>query len=154
MAESNSVLSPRRKFALIIGNNNYSRPENRLYHCITDADDLGTKLKTINFKVNIYHDLTLIDMFTTINEFLHKIVDADLVLFYFSGHGCQVDGKNYLIPVNDAQIVTDVDVKSLAVGVEYIIKKLTELNPSNVTVFLLNCCQNYWPETLSKTQGK
>ena len=154
MADSNSVLSSHRKLALIIGNNNYSRSENKLSHCITDTEDLGAVLKTINFKVRRCQDLTLVDMITTLNEFFKRIVDGDLVLFYFSGHGYQVDGKNYLIPVDDAKIITNEDVKSLAISVDHILEKLAEHNSSYVNICILDCCHKYWPKNISKTRGK
>jgi uncharacterized caspase-like protein len=154
MATSNMISSSRRKLALIIGNNEYSRPENRLRHCINDANDLNKLLKTINFTVDINHDLTNAEMVSAINSFSKTIHDGDLVLFYFSGHGYQVGGENYLMPIDDAKIKTEDDVESFAIPVERTIGQFAAQNPSYVTIFILDCCRVYWPKNMPKTRGK
>lgn len=88
-----------RKIALVIGNQNYSRPENRLRHSMNDADDLSAMLRSINFHVKTAYDLTKSQMVSTISSFSEKIVDGDWVLFYFSGHGYQINGRNYFMHV-------------------------------------------------------
>jgi len=154
MATSNSISSPRRKLALIIGNNNYSRPESRLRHCINDANDLNKELKKINFNVYINHDLTNAEMVSTMNSFSKTIRDDDLVLFYFSGHGYQVSDRNYLMPVDDAGIETEEDVEDFGVPVERTIDKFAAKNPSYVTIFILDCCRKYWPKNIPMSRGK
>ncbi|CAF3862573.1 unnamed protein product, partial [Rotaria sp. Silwood1] len=114
MATSNAGSSFRRKRALVIGNNNYSRPDSKLRHCINDANDLSKLLEKISFKVTTHHDLTNEQMVKAIRDFGNTIVDGDLVMFYFSGHGYQVKDKNYLMPVDDAKIETDEDVEDYA----------------------------------------
>ncbi|CAF4037331.1 unnamed protein product [Rotaria sp. Silwood1] len=153
MATSNTSSSFRRKRALIIGNNNYSRPESKLRHCINDADDLCKLLKTMNFEVTTYHDLTDGQMTEYIRDFQNTIINGDLVIFYFSGHGYQVNGKNYLMPVDDAQIETDEDVEDKAFEVDRTLDRLAKRNPSYVTIFILDCCRQYWPTQTPKTRG-
>ncbi|CAF3937117.1 unnamed protein product, partial [Rotaria sp. Silwood1] len=78
MATSNAGSSFRRKRALVIGNNNYSRPDSKLRHCINDANDLSKLLEKISFKVTTHHDLTNEQMVKAIRDFGNTIVDGDL----------------------------------------------------------------------------
>ncbi|CAF3991946.1 unnamed protein product, partial [Rotaria sp. Silwood1] len=153
MATSNAGSSFRRKRALVIGNNNYSRPDSKLRHCINDANDLSKLLEKISFKVTTHHDLTNEQMVKAIRDFGNTIVDGDLVMFYFSGHGYQVKDKNYLMPVDDAKIETDEDVEDYAFEVDKTLERLANRNQSYVTIFILDCCRQYWPTQTPKIRG-
>lgn len=144
----------RRKLALIIGNNNYIRPESKLRHCINDANDLTEVLSNIRFHVTTKLDLTNSQMVAAVNSFSKTINDGDLVLFYFSGHGYQIKGTNYLMPTDDGQIETEDDVEDFAVPVERTIKRLADKTPSYVTICILDCCRLYWPKRSSKPKGR
>ena len=143
---TSTVLTSRRKIALLIGNQNYRRPENRLRHSINDVDDLSAVLRTIKFHVRTEHDLTNSQMVSAIPNFTKTIVDGDLVLFYFSGHGYQINGRNYLMHVDDDLIETDQDVENYATSVERSLHQLTQKNSSFVTVFILDCCRLDYPK--------
>ncbi|CAF4053919.1 unnamed protein product [Rotaria sp. Silwood1] len=152
MATSNEGLSFRCKRALIIGNNNYSQPESKLRHCINDANDLSKLLSAINFEVTTGYDLTHTQMIDTVNSFGKSIVDGDLVMFYFSGHGYQVKDENYLMPVNDDEIETEDDVETHALGVERLLKRLADKNSSYATIFVLDYCLQYCPRNIQKKE--
>ncbi|CAF1154694.1 unnamed protein product [Adineta ricciae] len=158
MATLRRPSTSRRKLALIIGNNNYFRPESKLRHCINDANDLSEVLSNVRFHVTTKLDLTGSQMIATINSFSKTINDGDLVLFYFSGHGYQIKGTNYLMPIDDGQIETEDDVEDFAVPVERTIKRLAEKTSSYVTICILDCCRLYWPKRSPKpkavTEGK
>ncbi|CAF0981135.1 unnamed protein product [Rotaria sordida] len=153
MATSNAGSYSCRKRALIIGNNNYSRLESKLRHCINDAHDLSELLKTISFTVTTCHDLTNEETVAVIRDFRNTIVDGDLVMVYFSGHGYQVNGRNYLMPIDDDKIETDEDVEDYAFEVEKTLERLASRNSSYVTIFILDCCRQYWPKKAAKTKG-
>jgi uncharacterized caspase-like protein len=153
MATLNSTVSTsRRKIALVIGNQNYSRPENRLRHSINDVDDLSVALRNIKFQVKTEHDLTNSQMVSAISTFSKTIVDGDLVLFYFSGHGYQINGRNYMMHVDDDLIRTDEDVENYATSVERSLHQLTQKKPSFVTVFILDCCRLHYSKNQNKYQ--
>ncbi|CAF3307644.1 unnamed protein product, partial [Rotaria sp. Silwood2] len=116
MATCNESSSIRRKLALIIGNGNYSRPQNRLTHPVMNANDLCDSLKKINFNVTTVIDLVKQEMLKRITEFSKAISDGDLILFYFSGHGYHVNGENYMIPIDDDNIKADCDFEDFAVN--------------------------------------
>ncbi|CAF3427295.1 unnamed protein product [Rotaria socialis] len=145
--------SPRRKLALIIGNDNYNVLHNKLNHSINNARDLSDVLKKIDFDVTMHIDVDS-EMMVTIKSFSKTINDGDIILFYFSGHGYEVSGKNYLIPVDDTRIKTDIDVEDIGISVQSIVERLIERNSSYVTIFIFDCCPPYWlkpPRTSNST---
>jgi uncharacterized caspase-like protein len=143
MASSTQDLPDRRKLALIIGNGDYRRPENRLNNCANNAKELSNLLKTINFNVTMECNLSKHQMTTEIIDFSKMVRDGDLILIYFSGHGYQVSEKNYLMPVDDARIETNRDVEDFAINVESTLARLIKKNPSYVTILILDCCRPY-----------
>lgn len=100
-----------------------------------------------------HHNLTNADMNKAILHFAKSIVDGDLILFYFSGHGYQVHGRNYLMPVDDEQIETDLDVESYAFDAEKMLDTIAKRNRSSVTIFILDCCRIYWPSNVARKKG-
>ncbi|MEM6463636.1 MAG: caspase family protein [Pseudomonadota bacterium] len=93
-----------KRVALVIGNSDHEHvPE--LANPANDAADMSARLKSLGFLVIEGRDLTLTDMRNKVREFMATLSDADIGLFYYAGHGLQVNGKNYLAPV-DAQLIT------------------------------------------------
>ncbi|CAF1105746.1 unnamed protein product [Adineta steineri] len=108
MATSTStVLRFQRKVALLIGNQNYCRSEDQLRHTINDVDDISIALRNMKFHVKTEHDLYNSEMICAFSDFSNIIIDGDLILFYFSGHGCEINGRNYLLPIDDELIEND-----------------------------------------------
>jgi uncharacterized caspase-like protein len=81
--------SDHQKLALVIVNNMYDQLENRL----DQSRQIADSLEQIGFKVTMGFDLGKYEMTAQIIEFSQTINDGDLTLFYYSGHGCQVRGK-------------------------------------------------------------
>jgi uncharacterized caspase-like protein len=133
----------RRKLALIIGNSDYHRPENRFNSSINNAKELSNILKTINFEVETSFNRSKHEMNTDIVDFAKRVTDGDLILFYFTGHGYQLNDKNYLIPIDDAKIETNRDIEDFTVDVELMFARLMKRNPSYVTIFILDCSSPY-----------
>lgn len=154
MASSEQNVTDRQKLALIICNDSYSNPNNRLNVSVKNGNTLSHLLKTIGFNVrtacNINHD----EMITCIKEFSKTVTDGGLALFYFSGHGCQVSGKNYMIPVEDHGIKTDRDVEDFANCVDYVLDKLLPRNPSYANILILDCCRSYQLKNFSASNCK
>jgi formylglycine-generating enzyme required for sulfatase activity len=89
-----------RRVALVIGNAQYAH-EGRLDNPGNDARAVGAALKRVRFDdVEVVLDADLIAMQRALADFARKADGADLALIYYSGHGIEVDGKNYLIPVS------------------------------------------------------
>lgn len=83
------------RLALVIGNGDYSTP---LVTSRQDARDVAATLRNLEFEVIHLEDRKLKDMQRALQELASKADGADTLLFYFAGHGVQVNGSNYLVP--------------------------------------------------------
>ena len=132
----------RRKVALLIGNNDYNESKNKLQYAINNVHDLSNKLKSINFDVTPREDLDYAGMEREIKEFAEGIKDGDLVLFYFSGHGCHVKNKNCLIPIKDT-FESEKDILDLSYNVDNMINRIVRRQPC-VTIMIFDCSKTYY----------
>ena len=107
-----------------------------------NARNLNNTLKRLDFNVTLHtdQDKPIIDLVTNFTE---KISNGDLVLFYFCGHGYRVNGKNYLIPNDDAKIRTVTDVQKFGVNVKSIIRAFLPRNSANAMIFIFDCSKSY-----------
>ncbi len=109
--------------------------------CVNDAIDMHFALRSMGFLTHYATNLTSNDMQSRMNRFVESIEPNAIVVFYFSGHGVQYDGNNYLIPINNNEINTDT-IKLYAVNVEQFIQTMHNKNPRAVIV-ILDCCRPY-----------
>src|SRR5579883_1432007 len=86
------------RLALVVGNNNYAKAP--LKNAVNDARAIGAALKDTGFQVQVLENASARALDTAVNEFIQRIGAGDAALFYFAGHGVQLDGENYLIPVD------------------------------------------------------
>lgn len=124
--------------ALVIGNNDYkdvplSNPKN-------DANDISTLLNNIGFRVTTKINVTQREMEETIRIFGKEIQYGDIALFYFSGHGVQVNGENYLLPIG-SQIYSEDEIKYEAVNIGVLLDKL-QTAKSTLNIIILDACRN------------
>ncbi len=139
---------PRQKrVALVIGNAQYgSLP--KLKNPANDMREVANTLRAAQFEVFEGQDLTRIDFEELLKSFLRSVENADVSLVYYSGHGIQIAGKNYLVPV-DARLATPYDVEIESVNVDNIYGYLRE-NSKMQLIFLDACRDNpfraeqYW----------
>jgi hypothetical protein len=97
-----SVTAPAgeaHRFALVIGNDNY-QSVTPLHNARADARAVATALRGVGFKVTLEQDVTLAKLKTALRAFKAQVSGGDDAVFYFSGHGVQFDGTNYLIPTD------------------------------------------------------
>src|SRR5712671_2544149 len=98
-----------KRVALVIGNSAYKNV-NRLKNPANDAAAIVAVFKAAGFdSVDLRQDLNVVEMRRALREFGNKTRDADVAVIYYAGHGIELDGTNYLIPV-DATLETDTDV--------------------------------------------
>lgn len=98
-----SVLKPAkglRRKALLIGNQHYQTSP--LNNPRKDATDLAAALTQMGFDVTLVLDATEQQMFDALNSYMAKLEPGDLSFYYFSGHGFQQNGSNYLVPVDSS----------------------------------------------------
>ena len=89
---------PGRRVALVIGNGTYEEA-GTLANPVNDALDITGKLRDIGFEVIEGNDLGKRELERKIGEFSDALQGAGVGLFYYAGHGLQVDGRNFIVPV-------------------------------------------------------
>jgi hypothetical protein len=145
-----STAAAERRVALVIGNSAYQHaPE--LTNPDNDAGDMTNKLTRLGFEVVIGRDLDLNEMRLSIRDFVGKLEGADVALFFYAGHGVQVSGENYLIPI-DAKLTSYNDLDFEALPIEFVLSAM-ERNASVNLVFLDACRDNPLAETLARSMG-
>jgi uncharacterized protein (TIGR02145 family) len=133
-----SFLVAQSKIALVIGNADYK--DMPLKNPQNDAYDLTVTLRSLGFDVIQKTDLNRRGIEDAIREFKGKISPGDVALFYFSGHGTQVDGLNYLIPVNES-ISNAIDVKYNCVDAGFVLDHMEQAR-SGINIIILDACRN------------
>ncbi|CAF3743632.1 unnamed protein product [Rotaria sordida] len=155
MATSTSTVSRfSRKVALLIGNQNYCHIEDRLHHTINDVNDISAVLRNMNFHVEKKHNLNNSEMICAFSNFSGKIIDGDLIVFYFSGHGCEINGRNYLLPIDDDLIETEEDLENYAINIEHILHHLSQNYSSSIIILILDSCRLPYPYKKIKRNAK
>ncbi|MBT7409309.1 MAG: hypothetical protein HN826_06405 [Methylococcales bacterium] len=127
------------KLALIIGNANYAL--GKLKNPINDAVAVSSSLRRLGFNVIELHDVTHEEMMASVQCFHEKLTENGTGLFYFAGHGMQVEGKNYLIPVQ-SNISAEYQVKSRAFLMDEIFAAVESKNLKSNIVILDACRDN------------
>ncbi len=128
-----------KRVALVIGNSAYENVP-RLTNPSNDAADVAAKLKGLGFEVVEGIDLGKRDMEKRIRAFAEALSGADVGLFYYAGHGLQVDQRNFLAPI-DAQLKSESDLDFEAVQLDLVLKNMVR-NAATSIVFLDACRDN------------
>ncbi|UJR32717.1 hypothetical protein I4U23_020176 [Adineta vaga] len=133
-----------RKIALIIVNDSYTDDENNLDHCLKNAQNLEQLLIAMNFETEFHHNLqTQPDTMAAVKRFTKVINDGDFILVFISGYGCQVNGRNYLIPTKDSHIEDDKNIEVLATSINKVLKRITKKRETCMITLILDCCRPY-----------
>jgi uncharacterized caspase-like protein len=127
-----------KRTALVIGNGTYTNSP--LKNPPNDATDMAKALSNVGFTVEHGVDLTQRQMKAMIREFGQKLKAGGQGLFYFAGHGIQLRGRNYLIPV-DAEITSEADVEDQGVDANLIMGLMDEAG-NGLNVVILDACRN------------
>lgn len=137
---------PERRIALVIGNAiyQYTTP---LTNPANDAQDIVRVLKELQFQVMLKTDATLNTMADAIFAFGEQLKGGGVGLFYYAGHGIQVKGENYLIPI-DANVVREDEIKRKTINVKDILDKMDEAKSHLNLVFLDACRNNPFPRSV------
>src|SRR5262249_39396011 len=130
------------RVALVIGNTDY-RHVPKLANPTNDANLLADTLRSIGFTLvggRAQLDLDKPALEKAIQEFGDRLAHADVGLFYYAGHGIQVRGANYLIPV-DADLTREADVDLKLLNANLILRQM-EGAGTRLNVVILDACRN------------
>jgi len=138
--------------ALVIGNRDYEYSP--LRNPINDAKDMTDSLVNLGFHVTQATNLDHQTMKGAVDAFKSRLSNQEVALFYFSGHGAQVDGENFLLPVNNGEIREDKALKRNAVSAQNVLAMMKEAN-NGVNLLVLDACRDdpYSGSEKSLTRG-
>src|SRR3569832_376871 len=135
---------PLRGVALVIGQSDYTGSLPRLANPHNDAEAMGKLLGELGFTVATAYDGDHAALRNAIDAFEAGAKGADVALVYYSGHGIEAGGENYLVPV-DADLSTPQQAGATLLPVSAVLDDLAKTVP--VTIVLLDACRsNAFPE--------
>ncbi|WP_456621665.1 MULTISPECIES: caspase family protein [unclassified Bradyrhizobium] len=140
-----------QRMALVMGNSAYQRAP-RLSNSVNDANLLVETFKKAGFTVvDARNDLSAQDMRRTLRDFGAKARSADIAVVYYAGHGIEIDGNNYLVPV-DAQLENDTDVYDETIGLDRV---LVAIEPAKrLRLVILDACRdNPFAKNMKRTMA-
>jgi uncharacterized caspase-like protein len=138
-----------KRVALVIGNAAYQNVA-RLPNPVNDGATMASTLKDAGFDVvDSRHDLGAADTRRALRDFADRARDADIAVVYYAGHGIEVEGGNYLIPV-DAKLERDTDVYDEALSLDRV---LLAVEPAKkLRLVILDACRdNPFAKTMKRT---
>lgn len=137
-----ALLRAAERVALIVGCNEYQVASMALDTPVNDALRMAELLKSkdLGFEVISAFDPSLKEFNRALVELKNRASAAKVVLLYFSGHGVEADGENYLLPV-DAQLSEEADLRSETVAVGSVLKDL-KASGADAKLLVLDCCRN------------
>ncbi|WP_338314348.1 caspase family protein, partial [Bradyrhizobium sp. TM239] len=138
-----------KRVALVIGNSAYKSVP-KLANPASDAGLIGGMLRKAGFDtVDVRQDLNASEMRKALREFGGRTRDADVAVIYYAGHGMEVDGTNYLIPI-DAALETDTDVYDEALPIDRV---LVSIEPAKqLRLVILDACRdNPFAKSMKRT---
>jgi uncharacterized caspase-like protein len=128
----------QERVALVVGNAKYLNA-NVLPNPGNDGRAIAKTLRDIGFDVAEGYDLDRNAMERVLREFLRKTAAARIALLFYAGHGMQVDGRNYLIPV-DAKLESPSDLNFETVELDKILENLNDASRANIVI--LDACRD------------
>ena len=134
------VSEHHKRTALIIGNADYTST-GKLRNTLNDAKGVAQTLKDLGFDVQVIENGTYESMKNAIYAFGDRIQDVDVSLFFYAGHGMEIDGVNYLIPV-DADIQSHLDIKQKCVPLTGVLSTMEFANEEGLNLIILDACRN------------
>ena len=126
--------------ALVIGNARYQHSP--LRNPTHDAEDMAAVLRERGFTVTLHKDLNSAQLQEAVRQFGERLrTQRGTGVVFFAGHGVEVEGENFLIPVDNARILDDIDVRQYALSVNYLLARVQAANnPLNVVI--LDACRD------------
>ena len=126
------------RVALVIGNGRYAASP--LINPVNDARAMGQTLRALGFHVSLLEDATMKQMTDAARAFGDTLQRGGVGLFFYAGHGMQIKGRNYLIPIG-ADIQREDEVSFNAFDAALLLEKM-EAAKSRVNIVILDACRN------------
>jgi len=133
-----------KRLALVVGNDEY-RNVRKLENAVNDARDMGQILAKLGFEVDVRTNADFRTIGEAVDQFVSRVSPGDVALFHYSGHGVQLDGQNYLIPV-DFVLKDRADVRYSAYSASRVHDRMVGA-ASRLNIVILDACRDsgFWP---------
>lgn len=136
-----------KRIALVIGNFDYkNRP---LKNPKADAEDMRDFLRDANFEIIFLENASLLEMQEGFAKFNEKLKSSDVGLIYYSGHGIEHKGRNYLLPVNFG-IVNEDEIPRQSLDISTVVDKVSKAE-RKVNIFIIDACRSSFIATKSRS---
>jgi uncharacterized caspase-like protein len=135
---SASALADGRRVALVIGNGAY-RSVPALPNPPNDAGDVVAALKRLGFEVTLITNASFDEMRRGLIALGRDAAGADMATVYFAGHGMEINGENWLIPV-DAELKRDTDAANEAISLQSVMMQVS--STTSLGLVILDACRN------------
>jgi formylglycine-generating enzyme required for sulfatase activity len=130
----------QNRWALVIGNSAYGADIGPLPNPVNDATDMAATLQPLGFQVTRILNATHQQMEEALAAFRRQLRPGGVGLFYFAGHGAQVEGTNYLIPIG-ANVEKAATTKAESVSAEQVLASMTAAGTA-LNILILDACRN------------
>ena len=132
-----SIARADGRVALVVGNSTYAHI-GRLSNPDNDARDISAALRRLGFEVTTEFEADRVELTEALRAFTRRSAGADVSLVFYAGHGIEMDGVNYLVPV-DARLERDIDVRFETVTVDDL---LVSTAVASLRLLILDACRN------------
>src|SRR6516164_4370491 len=141
-----------KRIALVIGNSNYESVP-RLPNPARDAVSIGQMFRDAHFEgIDVIVNATNQELKRALRKFASDVDQADVAVIYYAGHGLEISGVNYLIPV-DAKLASDRDAEDEAVRLDRVISAAD--GASKLRVIILDACRdNPFPSQMRRNKAR
>ena len=129
----------KKGLALVVGINDYI-DASKLSNAVFDAESLAISLEKLSFDIIKKIDIGYRDFASTLDDFFVLLKEYDVGVFYFAGHGVEIDGDNYLLAA-DTPIEKKTSVTMLSARLQDIIGSMHEAG-AQTNIIILDCCRN------------
>jgi hypothetical protein len=135
--QATQAKTPRIRSALVIGNTKYT-DQPKLKNTANDAQAVVDALRDLGFDVTLVMDASELDLRRAVRKFADQSGQADLALVYYAGHGSQINGENYLLPVDMQAPRTEADIELSSLKVDDLVNSIR----STTKIFFLDACRD------------
>lgn len=147
-----AAFAAEKRVALVIGNSTYANAT-PLPNPVNDAGAIAKALTAAGFEVILGLDLDKPGFDGKVRDFASALDGADVALFFYAGHGLQVAGRNYLVPV-DAKLQKERDLDFEGLSVDFILKQMELERENKTNIVILDACRdNPLARNLARSMG-
>ena len=130
-----------RRLALVVGNAEYAEEAAKLTNPVRDARAMAAMLADLGFAVTRRENANIEEMDEAVDAFIRRVRSGDTAVFYYAGHGIELDGENYLLPVNFSSSYTPARAKRRSTSATEV-QALMEEAGAEVRIVILDACRD------------